>query len=112
MLVTKGTPFLAFTATLTRTVHEEVMQSLEMVDSEFVCTSTDRPNIFCEVHPCVNSDTDMAFCSISEGSQGSKAPPVVVYCHSLDMCTNLYAHFLYELGDELYYPSGAVWYHS
>lgn len=35
------------------------------------------------------------------------APCVIVYCHSLDMCVDLYAHFHYELGNDSYYPPGA-----
>ena len=35
------------------------------------------------------------------------APCVIVYCHSLDMCVDLYAHFHYELGNNSYYPPGA-----
>lgn len=27
----------------------------------------------------------------------------IMYCQSLNMCANLYAHFLYELGDASYY---------
>ena len=106
-LVAKGTPFLACTATITRSVREEVMRSLEMVECEFVCTSPDRPNIFYEVHPRVDIDTDMVSVVQSLKDLRSKAPRVVIYCRSLDMCANLYAHFLYELGDESYYPLGA-----
>ena len=55
----KGYTILVCTATVTQSVCEEVMQSLEMVDSEFVCTAPDKPNIFCEVCPSVNIGTDM-----------------------------------------------------
>ena len=36
-----------------------------------------------------------------------KAPRVVVYCCSLDIRANLYAHFHYELGDDSYFPPGS-----
>ena len=106
-LVTRGTPFFACTATVTRGVREEVMRSLEMVDSEFVYTSPDRPNIFYEVHPRVDIDTDMLSVVQSLKELRSNAPRVLIYCRSLDTCANLYAHFLYELGDESYHPLGA-----
>ena len=32
---------------------------------------------------------------------------ILVYCQSIDMCSALYAHFLYVLGDKSYYPSNA-----
>ena len=35
------------------------------------------------------------------------APRVLIYCRTLDVCADLYAHFHYELGDESYYPPGA-----
>ena len=51
--------FLVCTAIVTRSIREVVMQNLEMADSEFVCMSPDRPNIFCEVHPHININIDM-----------------------------------------------------
>jgi len=35
----------------------------------------------------------------------NRAPHVIVYCHSLNLCADLYAHFHYELGNDSYYPS-------
>ena len=37
----------------------------------------------------------------------SLAPRVMEYCHSLNVCSDLYAHSLYELGTASYYPPGA-----
>jgi len=83
------------------------MHSLEMADCEFVSTSPDRPNIFYEVHRRMDIDTDLnpVICSLKEKKQ--MAPRVIVYCRSLDMCADLYAHFHYELGIDSYYPPGA-----
>ena len=36
-----------------------------------------------------------------------KAHRILVYCQSLDMCSNLYAHFLHTLREASYYPPGA-----
>ena len=36
-----------------------------------------------------------------------KANRVLIYCLSVNMCSNLYTHFVYELGDYSYYPLGA-----
>ena len=106
-LVPKGTPFLACTATVTRSIRREVIQNLEMVDCEFISTSPDRPNIFYEVHPRTEIDTDLKDVISSLKEHKSRAPRIIVYCRSLDVCANLYAHFHYELGDDSYYPSGA-----
>jgi len=32
---------------------------------------------------------------------------MIVYCQSLDMCANLFIHFMCVLGDQCYYPPGA-----
>lgn len=105
-LVPKHTPFLACTATVTQIFRHEVMHSLEMVDSEFVSTSPDRPNIFYEVRPRADVDTDLKFVADSLKEQKVKAPRILLYCRSLDICANLYAHFHYELGDDSYFPPG------
>ena len=76
------------------------MNSLEMIDCEFISTSPDRANIFFEVHPRTEIDIDLkpVVCSLVEHKIG--APHVIVYYRSLDMCANLYAHFHHELGDD------------
>ena len=78
-----------------------------MVDCEFISTSPDRPNIYYEVRPRTEIDTDMKtiICSLKEHK--NKAPHVVVYCRTLDICADLYAHFHYELGNDSYYPPGS-----
>ena len=88
---------------LLNSVRHEVIQSLEMVDCEFISTSPDRPNIYYEVRPRTEIDTDMKtiICSLKEHK--NKAPRVVVYCRTLDICADLYAHFQYELGNDSYY---------
>lgn len=58
-IVPEGTPYLACTATATKSIREEVIRSLDMYDSEFVFTSPDRPNIFYEVRPRTDIDYDM-----------------------------------------------------
>ena len=105
--MSKGTPFLACTATVTRSIQQEVMNSLEMIDCDFISTSPDRANIFYEVRPRTEIEIDLkpVICSLVEHK--SRAPRVIVYCRSLDTCANLYAHFHHELGSDSYYPSGA-----
>ena len=58
-LVPQGTPYLACTATVTRSIQEEVLNSLEMVGCEFISVSPDRPDVFYEVHVRTDTDTDM-----------------------------------------------------
>ena len=78
-----------------------------MTNYEFVCTSPGRPNIFYEVRPRTIIDDDMKDVVESLKRFKNCAPRVIVYCRTLDMCANLYAHFHYWLGDSSYYPPGS-----
>ena len=68
-------------------------------------TSPDRPNIFYEVRPRTDMETDLEPLLQSLRQLANRAPRVIVYCRSLNSCADLYAHFHYELGDNSYYPS-------
>ena len=105
-LVPSGVPYLACTATVTRSIRE-VIQSLNMVDCEFIWKSPDRPNIFYEVHPRSDIETDLQPVLSSLKEYQKSAPQVIVYCRTLNVCADLYAHFHFELGDSSYYPAGA-----
>ena len=74
---------------------------------EFVSTSPDRSNIFYEVLPRADVETDLQPVLKSLQEYKNQAPRVIVYCHSLNICSDLYAHFHFELGDGSYYPPGA-----
>ena len=107
-LLAKGTLFfLASTATITQSIHQQVIHSLEMFDCTFVFASPNRPNIFYEVHQRSDIAIDMLPVLTSLKKNKRSSPRVIVYCRSLDMCANLYSHFLFELGEESYYPVGA-----
>ena len=103
----KDTPYLACTATVTRKVREEVVRNLEMLDCEFVCASPDRPNISYQVSRRGDMENDMAQIVTCLKNDQRSSPRVIVYCRSLDMCANLYSHFLFELGKKSYFPLGA-----
>ena len=72
-----------------------------------VTTSPDRPNIFYEVKPRTDIDTDFLPLITTLQKEAVRAPRVLVYCQSLDTCADLFAHFLYELGESSYYPPGS-----
>ena len=78
-----------------------------MTDCETITTSHDRPNIFYEVHVCTDMETDFSSVVTSVKELKNMAPRVIVYCRTLDICADLYAHFHFELGDGSYYPPGA-----
>ena len=98
---------MALTATATETVRNEVMRELEMAKCVQVSRSPDRPNIFYEVYTRTTMDSDLLWLLSSLRENLHKAPRVIVYCQSLDMCSELYAHFHFELGEASYCPPGA-----
>lgn len=97
-LIPVGTPCMACTATATRSVREEVIVSLEMDGCVTISVSPDRPNIFYEVRQRTDIISDMAYLVQALGEQQINTPRMIVYCQSLDTCSDLFAHFLYHLG--------------
>ena len=79
-LVPQGTPYLACTATVTRSIRQEVVNSLEMVGCEFISVSPDRPNIFYEVRVRTDIETDMQMLLDSLKKYKASAPRAIVYC--------------------------------
>ena len=92
-LVPPGTPYMALTATATKSVHSEVMQCLEMEKCVQISLSPDRPNIFYEVRGRTTIELDLAWLILSLRENLQKTPRVIVYCQSLDMCSSIYADF-------------------
>ena len=78
-----------------------------MKGCEFIFASPDRPNIYYEVRKRTTIDVDFEPLVHSLVSDRNKAPRVVVYCRSLNMVADLYAHFVFSLGNKSYYPQGA-----
>ena len=84
-----------------------MIKNLDMTGCVFVFISPDRQNIFHEVRTQTDIATDMEpFVRLLKNDLAD-APKVVVYCQSLNMCADLYAHFLMELGDVSYFPTCA-----
>lgn len=98
---------MACTATVTRNVYTEVISALEMSTCEKVSVSPDRPNIFYQVKPRTTVESDFSELISSLRINQVHTPRVIVYCQSLNMCSDLYAHFLLELGLASYHPNGA-----
>ena len=98
------TPFMACTATATHAIQLEIMTSLEMNNCITIFHSPDRPNVLYEVKARTTIDYDFSGLVHSLREKVIESPRVLVYCQSLNMCSDLYAHFLYELGSASYYP--------
>ena len=73
-----------------------------------VTASLDQPNIYYEVNPRTDIDTDFRPLVDSLKERVVHTPRVLVYCQSLDMCAKLYTHFHHELQEASYYPRDSV----
>ncbi len=79
-----------------------------MTGCAVVSVSPNKPNIFYSVKARSSSiGDDLAFITSDLLCNNVKANRVIVYCQSLDMCANLYIHFMTVLGDNGYYPPGS-----
>ena len=103
-LVSSGVPMMALTATVT---YEDIIDRLDMQGCAIISASPNRPNIFYSVHQRTSLENDLVPIIDDVRENGIKAGRVIIYCRSLNMCADLYAHFLYTLGGNSYYPHGA-----
>ena len=90
-LVPPGPPHMALTATATKSVHTEVIKSLEMDECVKISSSLDRLNIFYEVCDHTSVESDMSWLMVSFRENLQKTPLVIVYCQSLHVCD----HFIH-----------------
>ena len=103
-----GAPMLAATVTVTDVMRNVIVEVLEMTGCAVVSVSPNKPNIFYSVKKRSSSiGEDFALITSDLLCNNVKANRVIVYCQSLDVCANLYIHFMRVLGDRGYYPSGA-----
>ena len=98
---------MACTATATKSDKAEVLKSLEMGGCIEVSASPDRPNIFYAVKVRTDFETDFNELLSSLRTNAVATPRAIVYCISIPMCAELFAHFNYELGEYSYYPRGS-----
>ena len=94
---------IALTATATRAVRSDIITKLEMTECKLVYLSPNQPNIYYEVRPV---EADMAPIVNDLLTNKQKAQRVLIYCRSLNMCADLFAHFSYALGEaNSYFPA-------
>ena len=85
----------------------DIIEKLDMVECCVVSVCPNKKNIFYEVVSMCNIEDDFAPVVKDLAETNIRAERVLVYCRSLDMCSYLYAHFLYALGEKSCYLSGA-----
>ena len=106
--VPSGTPMLAVTATVTKSLRIDVCRKLEMSACKFVFASPERSNIFYEVLCRTEIEVDLKHMVDDLRINKNMTSRVIIYCRSYNLCSDLYAFFLTSLGeDHSYFPSGA-----
>ena len=73
-----------------------------------ISVSPDRPNIFYEVRTRTDVESDFSDLMCTLQHEMINTPRVLIYCQSLNVCSDLFAHFLYCLGATSYYPAAAA----
>ena len=103
-----GAPLIALTATVTKAMRLDICMKLEMTDSTLVYAPPNRPNIYYKVVGKNDIEQDLSPLSSRLKAMKVTMPRTVIYCRSLNVCSDLYAFFLTFLGDDSYYPPGAT----
>lgn len=98
---------LAATASVTETMRIDIIEKLDMLDCRIVAVSPNKKNIFYEAVSMSNVEDDFELVVEDLAENNIRAKRLLVYCRSLDMCSTLYAHFMYTLGEKSYFPTGA-----
>ena len=101
-------PLLALTATASRTTREIILHSLGMAGRCYeIIKSPERDNIFLAVQKVdSNVETTFNFLVKLVSIWQVRCPRVLIYCQTQRVCSDLYTHFHYELGDKAYWPEG------
>lgn len=103
-----GAPLIALTATVTKAMRLDIGNKLEMTGSKLIYEPPDRPNIYYEVVSRNDIVQDMSPLAACLKATKIEMPRTVIYCRSLNVCSDLYAFFLAFLGEDSYYPPGAT----
>ena len=84
-IVLSGTPYMACTATASRSVRIEKLETMGCVH---ISASPDRPNIFYGVRVRTDIEKDFHELTLSLKNNLINTPRVIVYCQSLTMCSD------------------------
>ena len=88
-LVPPSVLMIAATATVTKAVRDDVISKLEMQGCKLVYTSSNRPNIYYEVRPSTDIETDFAPLVSDLQCNYNKAERVIVYVDPI-ICVQIY----------------------
>ena len=99
---------MACTATASQSVKNEIIDNLEISGCVEATASLDRPSVYYEMKPRTDIDADFWPLVSTLRERAVHAPRVLIYCQSLDMCAELYAHFHHKLQEASYYPQDSM----
>ena len=102
-------PMIALTATVTKTVKEDVISLLEMDGCKVINVSPNHSNIYYEVRTRSDESLESDLAPLVENlrARRNKAERVIVYCRTVKLCVDIFEHFQVSLGEDSYFPPGA-----
>lgn len=108
-LLHRNVPFIALTATATKSVRKVIINDLCLHNCATILGNPNKPNIRYAVVEIDSDDLEQTFDSIIEDidTSGIDASKVLIFCRKKDHVKQLYETFSNRLGDKAYYrPTG------
>ena len=107
-LLPNGVPFSAMTATSTSLVCKVILDQLSMRDARIISVSPDRQNIRYSV-VVASRDLDLSFKWLMDEllEHKTETPKTLIFCRSIQSCSNLFKLFLFTLKQFAYFPEGS-----
>ena len=103
----KNVNFLALTATATCALRWELSQIIGMIDPVMIVLPPCKPNITYEVKPYISLEHNFKPLIQQLQSDRLNFPRTIIYCRSMEDCSNIYLYFQNSLGKDFTEPPGA-----
>ena len=103
-----GAPVLALTATATKKIKKNVIESLSLKkDMVLIDVNPNRPNIYLSVRK-ISNDLNSSFQWLVEKlkKEMNTMGRVLIYCKTIKDCGRIFTYFKCKLGSDAYYPAG------
>ena len=103
----KGVPFVALTATASKTTKEKIIEALEMEEAVIINQNPNQKNIAYSVQ-AVSGGANTTFAPFVKElrKNGASSERVVIYCQTLKVVSQVYGVFKGDLGGDMYVTPG------
>ena len=98
---------MALTATATKTLRKDIIQSLGMKSPVVVAVNPDKANVKYEVVPFVSMSKTFGSLAEQLKEKQTTIGRAIIFCQHLEDCPKLYRFFRSALGDLFTYPTGS-----